>query len=51
MEVRICCTLVEETKYYAIILNVLIWLVGFMVFSVTFNTISGILVTMIYTDQ
>ena len=42
----------EETKYYAIILNVLIWLVVFfLVLSATFNTISGILVTMIYTDQ
>jgi len=51
MEVRICCTLVEETKYYAIILNVLIWLVGFMVLSAIFNIISGISVTITYTDQ
>jgi hypothetical protein len=53
MEVRICCTLVEEAKYYAIILNVLTWLVGFMVMVLRaiFNIISGISVTITYTDQ
>ena len=51
MEVRICCTLVEETKCYAIILDVLIWLVGFMVLSATFNIMSDISVTITYTDQ
>jgi hypothetical protein len=38
-------------KYYTIILNVLIWLVGFIVLSAIFNSISGILVTMTYTGQ